>query len=197
MMSVFDNLMTDIIRRVPAYRCWLQGADYRYFDLQKCNVAAASLRTEVKQQLEGGKRLAYKVLKQIGRDDSMRDRLSEINNYVFRIYHDMLLIQSRLYKDHGKYFQGKPTVPNPPSYKRDGYVFERSGLSDQIENWRDIGYLDECAPVQLRCDVYDGPSGAGFIVTARFRIDDQMWESVLHEGSEDRNIENYVWKASN
>lgn len=196
MLGVVNNLSTDTIRQLPAYRCWLKRGDYQYFDLDKCNVSATHLRKEVRQQLEDGKRRAYKILKKAGRNDSMRERLAEINGYVFRVYHDMLLIQSHMRKSRGKYFQWQPTMPSPPSYKRDSYVFERRSASDQIGNWRDIGYLDECAPVQLKCDIYDGPSGAGFIITVRFKIDDQVWKSVLHEGPEDRNIENYVWKAN-
>lgn len=55
-----------------------------------------------------------------------------------------------------------------------------------------MGYQDEYAPVLLRVDIYEGPTGHGFIVTAEVRIDGLVWQNQMHEGPEDRGP-SFIW----
>ena len=86
-------------------------------------------------------------------------------------------------------------MPNIPDYTTDGKVELGFGLSDQVDDWHSIGYVDEYAPVQLECHVYDGPHGHGFTVFSRVKINDAVWQNKMHIGPEDyRDDGNFEWK---
>ena len=115
-------------------------------------------------------------------------RLREINHYVFKIYRDLWFIQKQWYGKRGIYYQGIKTMPDAPEYKRDSKIVVPYNLNDQTDDWEDIGYLEEYAPVQLECHPYNGPSGQGFTIMTRVNIDGDIWTNRLHYGPEkDRN----------
>lgn len=121
-------------------------------------------------------------------------RLRRINDYVFRVYRDFWFIQQTWKDTHDRYFQGKTTTPNPPDYMKDGAIKLNFGLGDQVDDWRDIGYNEEYAPVQLECHVYEGPSGHGFTIWARIQISSTTWQNQMHFGPEKyRDKNNFIW----
>jgi hypothetical protein len=121
-------------------------------------------------------------------------RSREIQDYIFRIYKEIWFIQRKWMQVNGRYFQGRTTMPTVPLFERDGRVEFGFGLSDQVDGWVDIGYIDEYAPVQLECHVYQGPEGHGFIVYARVQVDEEIWITQMHYGPEDyRDSNNYLW----
>lgn len=125
-------------------------------------------------------------------------RLRDINHYVFKIYRDFWLIQQEWYKNRGRYFQGIKTMPSVPDCKQDHKVDIPYNLNDQTDDWEDIGYLDTSAPIQIECHVYDGPSGQGFVLFMRVKIDRDVWGNRLHYGTEDyRNLNNLLWVKEN
>ena len=83
-------------------------------------------------------------------------------------------------------------MPSIPDYRRNEKVNLGFGLTDQVDDWRTIGYLDDYAPVQLECHVYEGPNGHGYILKARVRINGVIWRNQMHIGLENRGP-SYVW----
>jgi hypothetical protein len=128
------------------------------------------------------------------REATTRARIRHINDYVFLAYLDISLKQDEWFKKNKRYFQGLKTMPEIPSYEADVSVDPPFGPSDQLSHWREFGYQDERAPVQLSCDQYSGPSGHGFTVMAQVRIGDFVASNQFHHGPEDyRNQQNFKW----
>ncbi len=89
-------------------------------------------------------------------------------------------------------------MPDIPDCKQDGKVVIPYNLNDQTDDWEDIGYLDEFAPVQLECHPYNAPTGQGFTVMARFNIDGDVWINQWHYGPERyRDSNNLLWVKEN
>ena len=122
--------------------------------------------------------------------DSTRVRV--VNDYTFRAYQDLHDIEQAWFDAKGRYFQGKRTMSAVPDFRENRRVELGFGLTDQVDDWRDVGYQDEYAPILLRVDVYSGPKGHGFIVTAEVKIDGQVWQNQMHEGPEDRGP-SFIW----
>ncbi len=172
------------------------GYAYRYFGSvhAKADTVDAGLRRQY-NELDLAKAQADRDLIQALSGTADVVRLRRINDYVFRIHKDFLLTQELWFKTNGRYFQGKATMPRPPEYAQDGAVAPGFGVTDQVDNWLDVGYADEYAPVQLTCDVYNGPAGQGYIVTARFMAGGRVWSNRMHVGAEKRNVENFRWRS--
>jgi len=133
------------------------------------------------------------LIKKIGTPQNT-GRLRDINHYVFKIYRDFWFIQQQWHNKRGVYFQGIKTMPDAPECKRDNKVVIPYNLNDQTDDWEDIGYLEEYAPVQLECHPYNSPSGQGFAIMARVNIDGDIWINRLHYGPEKyRNCNNLLW----
>lgn len=168
---------------------------YKFFDVKGRLPDAVVLyeKENFLKELERGKRSADRDLNTMFHEETALDKGRRINDYVFRSYQDIWKIQKIWFQERGRYFQGKATMSVVPDYKNDEKVELGFGPSDQIDDWRSVGYADEYAPVQLRCDVYEGPQGHGFIVTSRMKIDGGVWKNQLHHGAEARGIQNYRW----
>ena len=122
-------------------------------------------------------------------------KLRKINDYSFRFFRDMWFIQSEWYDRNGRYFQGKETMKDIPVVGKNSEVSYKFGLTDQVENWRDVGYLDKYAPVSVKSDVYSRPKGDGYILTIKFVFNTEVWQIQMHEGPEDRS-ESFVWMTN-
>jgi hypothetical protein len=122
------------------------------------------------------------------------ERFRIIQDYLFRFYKQFWQVQTEWYKSRGRYFQGKKTMPHVPSFKRDGKVKSGYGLTDQVDDWSAIGYLDVFSPVQLECHVYDGPDGKGYTVFARVKAQGKIWRHKMHWGPEKgEELDNFRW----
>lgn len=176
---------------------WRAFETYQYKHFNRERVGPDSNSGEAKEFLNGldvAKRRADESLRQISSGHNM-PRLKEVNDYTFKIFRDIWFAQKKWIMANGRYFQGSITMPNPPRNLENKSVFHRYGLTDQVDDWLDIGYADEYAPVQLECHVYDGPSGQGFTVWAKFAYKGAVWVNQMHVGPErSRNDSNYVWK---
>lgn len=176
----------------------IKSEDFIYFNIK--SVAERDVKTteEVRDflnTLDHAKRGADKVFKgkYANSDQEELSRLRKVNDYTFRIFRDLWFIQSDWHARNGRYFQGKETIPNFPRLGKNSAVEYGFGLTDQVENWRDVGYGDKYAPVSLRSDVYSGPEGDGYIITMTFLVGDKKWTIFMHEGPEDRG-ESFVWQ---
>ncbi len=120
-------------------------------------------------------------------------RLHVVNDYVFKVFRHLHFVESAWLKAHGRYFQGKLTMPTAPDYRANAPVALGVGLTDQVDDWRDVGYVDQYAPVALRTDVYEGPGGHGYVVTAQVRVNADLWQNQMHEGPEPREVRQFRW----
>jgi hypothetical protein len=147
----------------------------------------------VLNELDSAKRRGDETLSRELARESPIERLRAVNDYTFKVFRQMRFVQEKWFKANGRFFQGKSTMPSPPPVSTDGRVALEFGLTDQVDDWRDVGYVDQIAPVQLRADVYEGPQGHGYIVTARFLAGQRLWANHMHVGPEQRNVHQYVW----
>jgi hypothetical protein len=155
--------------------------------------ADASSSRPILNELDSAKRKADTALvHQLG-DQVPVERLRTINDYTFKIFRHMRFVQKKWFEANGRFFQGKPTMASPPSHVMDGKIEFAFGLTDQVDDWRDIGYVDRLAPVELRCDMYEGPQGHGYIVTASVRVNGEVWRNEMHVGPEPRGVIQYLW----
>ncbi|OGJ67028.1 hypothetical protein A3B61_04745 [Candidatus Peribacteria bacterium RIFCSPLOWO2_01_FULL_53_10] len=115
------------------------------------------------------------------------------NDYAFKVFRDMWFIQDEWLERNGRFFQGKATMKSPPELGSGSKVEFDFGLTDQVENWKDIGYLDQEAPVSVKSDVYEGPNGKGYTITVQFKLNEQNWTMKMHEGPEDRGT-SFIWE---
>lgn len=146
--------------------------------------------------LDKGKRAADNQLESIAAGDvNTLRRLRLINDYVFKTYKKIYLNQIKWFNKNGRYFQGRKTTSKVPKYQKPEKLILGPGLSDQVDNWSEFGMLDDdSAPVQITCDVYEGPNGHGYVLTAKFSIENQIWQNQMHIGNESNNITNFQWR---
>ena len=148
------------------------------------------------QKLDALKREAFRLWREAAPRGSDAEALSRANDYTFKVCKDIFFIQQKWFAVNGRYFQGKETMPAPPDYSEGGQIELGVGLTDQVDDWYTVGYADEHAPVQLRCDVYEAPTGHGYVLTIRTRIGDVIWRFQMHCGPEgDRFDGNLRWMA--
>jgi hypothetical protein len=172
---------------------------YRFFDKQSRYVPTFSdlLDQDSKKflnMLDTAKRRADDVRLRVQATPLDDQRSRTIQDYIFRIYKDIWFIQRKWVQVNGRYFQGKTTMPKVPLFEQDGQVDFGFGLTDQVDDWIDVGYIDEYAPVQLECHVYEGPKGQGFTVYARVQVDEQVWTNQMHYGPEEyRDAYSFLW----
>jgi hypothetical protein len=90
----------------------------------------------------------------------------------------------------GDFFQGLPTHSEPPA---DGAQVAPDRLSDhptdQPVAWTAFKGLPETMMSSLRCDTYDGPAGAGYVLTLEVEIAGVLWRKSFNFGPEE-------WRAA-
>lgn len=170
---------------------------YKYFNKISYFIDKEIIDAEDKiflKKLDEGKRIFYENILNASKIHNIdKSRIQKIDDYLFKIYRDIWFIQKKWKEIKDRYFQGKITMIEIPDYLSDGKV-EISGLSNQTDDWKDLGYTEEYAPVQLECHVYEGLSGHGFIVFARVKIKGDIWENKMHIGPElYRDKDNFTW----
>lgn len=150
------------------------------------------------KELDSNKRLSdQSIMTFLSKSNIDINRIRKINDYLFKIYRDIWFIQKKWKEIKDRYFQGRVTMIEIPDYLSDGEV-HITGLSDQTDDWEDIGYMEEYAPIQLECHVYEGPSGHGFVVFGKIKINGEIWQNKMHIGSEIyRNDNNFMWAKIN
>ncbi len=180
-----------------------QNNDYKLFSqVENFNNVDQDLRKNTFNNLDNAKHYnAYNSLNIIARDLNLDElekaRLYKINDYVFQFYKDFWMVQQKWFLENGRYFQGKKTTKSIPSYVKDEKVDLGFGLTDQLDNWRSIGYIDEHTPIQLECHVYNGPKGHGYTIFARFKIREKTICNQMHYGSETyRGKDDFLWIVS-
>jgi len=186
----FGYLAREKHKEVKDYKSY----SFSYFDVDNKNIESDR---KFLNELDHAKRRAFDQLEKELDGDLDFQRLSTVNDYVFRFYKDFRNVQKDWFKKNGRYFQGLKTMPNPPDYKKNSKIEITRSLSDQVEHWKDVGYNEVYAPVQITCDVYEGPNGHGFIVSASVKVKNYLCKNFMHIGREDRGIENFVWVNSN
>ncbi|MDO8583067.1 MAG: hypothetical protein Q7R51_00880 [bacterium] len=170
---------------------------YKYFNRISYFIGREAIDDKAKfflKKLDGDKRLTYQSISDVFKDDEVDlNRFEVINDYLFKIYRDFWFIQRRWRDIKERYFQGNISMTEAPDYLSDAKT-KVVGLSDQTDDWEDIGYVEEYAPVQLECHVYDGPSGQGFTLFARIKIKGDIWQNQMHVGPETyRAKDNFQW----
>ena len=92
---------------------------------------------------------------------------------------------------NGHYFQGLRTHAQPPS---DGIDIAPDQVdrkpTDQLYAWSDVGPLPSQMGSSLSIDVYDGPSGKGYVVRLEVDINGTVWQRRWNVGPE-------TWRSHN
>lgn len=171
---------------------------YRFFKgdpIEKTSKNSEEVRNFL-NKLDMGKRAADREFTTRLKEHDIT-QLRRMNDYTFRVFRDLWFIQNEWYRRNGRFFQGKTTMPDPPNFNSDSEVKLGFGLTDQVDDWRDIGYDESYAPVQLESHVYDGPKGQGFTVWARLRVANKIWQNQMHIGPEShRDENNFAWVSN-
>jgi len=83
----------------------------------------------------------------------------------------------------GKHWQGARTHKTTP--KEQGAAPNPSAKIEGQESWAEFGVnLPQSLPASLQVDVYDGPLGSGYTVTADVVIEGKTWRRVANVGPE-------------
>jgi hypothetical protein len=97
----------------------------------------------------------------------------------------------------GRYWQGLRSHTVPPE---DGETLPPEPArrpSYQAEDWASFGIS---LPVEMSCavqvDTYEGPSGAGWVVSAAVRIDGVLWVRSRHDGPGGESWRTHDWSRS-
>ena len=179
-----------------------KGVEFEYFDDRNLYYPSRQdisdeKAVEIHQKLKGEKSASFREWSQsVGAVDE--ERLQDVHDYVFKAAKYLWHIQQNWAEANGRYFQGKKTMPEPPDYKSNAEVSLPRGLTDQIDGWREIGYVDEFAPVQLECHTYRSEEGDGYIFKARVKVSDAPWILNMDYGPLDRfGSQNLRWQPEN
>lgn len=180
---------------------WKNYIDYKYSYVSKQHLEIRPDDPEQAQyflnHVDLGKRNADNSLEKAFQGTKDLERLRQINDYTFKIFRDLWFAQKSWLTRNGRYFQGKVTMPQPPHNLSNQPIEHRFGLSDQVDDWLDIGYEEQYAPVQLECHVYNGPKGHGYTILAKFLYEGQVWTNQMHVGSErSRDAGNFTWSKT-
>jgi len=113
---------------------------------------------------------------------------AEIDTY----YQDILDMQSSYYTTNSKYAQGLPTHAVLPE---DGLEAAPTELAqsptDQAESWNDLITLPSTLKAAIEIDIYQTPTGWGYIVTFRLLINGIEWVKSIDEGPTGRDRDWY------
>lgn len=96
-------------------------------------------------------------------------------------------LQNAYFAENGRYWQGVPTIDDPPA---DGETLTPDTSrrpSDQLEDWVASGaaqLLPDQVQTRLSVDVYDGPAGAGWVVRMEFRSEGVLYRKAVNVGPE-------------
>lgn len=93
--------------------------------------------------------------------------------------------QADFYALTGDYFQGLPTHTTPPA---DGAMVLPDNLDTvpigQPVPWPGEDFPAQGLPCSVRLDIYVGPSGAGWVLTAEVVIGGVLWRRAINVGPE-------------
>ena len=187
-----DMDLFDILGKFFELTCSTSDISLDPFDMSNVSISDREVSYRG-QEIEAAKRREARSIRKLAPNSHMKERLVVINDYVFRCYYDLFKLQLEFRNRHGRYFQGKKTTVIIPNFNRNQRVYYGSGLTDSVKTWKDLGYQDVCAPVQLESHICSGPQGDGYMIFARLRINEDIWQIVMHHGPEKRNIENMSW----
>ena len=100
---------------------------------------------------------------------------------------DIAAAQATYFATNGKYFQGIKTPTAPLDGVSEGTIDETAKPSDQLESWVDFApqtfKKNSKVPYQIRVDVYEAPSGHGWIMTAELWYDGLGPDAYGNDGS--------------
>lgn len=107
------------------------AAPFRYFSAGRDHPTADR---DFLNTLDRAKARADSVwLSELGGDlDSRRVRV--VNDYTFRAYQDLHVIEQVWFDAKGRYFQGKPTMSAVPDFRENRKVELGFGLTDQVDD---------------------------------------------------------------
>jgi hypothetical protein len=102
--------------------------------------------------------------------------------------------QEYFYQARGLFFQGLLTHTELP---KDGAEVPPDNAEAkphyQNESWLDMGELPPAMAAALRCDTYQSPNGAGYVITAEVEIDGTVYEKAINVGCEE--YRSFNWRA--
>lgn len=109
---------------------------------------------------------------------------TKVDTFLADHWPTVLARQETYFAAHGRYWQGLRAFTIPPVQAEDATPdCLSSHPADQAETWLDV-FPDLPAqwPASVRCDVYDGPSGMGYVVTVRGTLNGVTWERSRNVG---------------
>ena len=98
-------------------------------------------------------------------------------------------VQTDYFAAHGKYWQGietPATLPDEGTKEKDPDLTKKP--QDQVEKWEDVfkgaELLPSKWPATMRCDVYEGPLGLGWVLTLAVSEGGIRWQRSWNYGPE-------------
>jgi len=115
-------------------------------------------------------------------------QLEYVDGQIDKLNPKLKTFQDTYYKDHGKYFQGVNSKNITPDINCGAVPPDLTGKpTDQIETleslW-DYVALPDVLEYTIRVDVYEGPSGAGYVLVVTALVDGVTWERDINVGPE-------------
>ena len=96
-------------------------------------------------------------------------------------------------RGRGRFFQGIRTPALIPSDGATAPPDLTLKPTDQPESWADAKIaLDAQVEVALQCDVYDGPLGRGYVLSAIVEYNGRRWQRALNSGPE--SWRTHLWR---
>ena len=90
--------------------------------------------------------------------------------------------QTQYVKENGTYWQGLRTQPSPPSKQE---ISNLGSKADNGKSWDDMEIqVPSLSRFSYRIDVYDGPSGKGYVLIIQTEEDGKMYQKSINVGSE-------------
>lgn len=124
-----------------------------------------------------------------------------IDTFVTNRWPTIVARQENFRSNKGRYWQGLPTHTVIPAWlsNQDGSALgDRLNISpdDQgaFSTWANVfpEWLTDLLPAQLRVDVYDGPQGQGWTLTATVTHNGNKWRRVVNVGPESNRAQGWT-----
>lgn len=121
---------------------------------------------------------------------TLREVQQRVDDWLASKWSDFLSLQQSYEAANGRYWQGLPIHDSDPIDGADTTPNRRDVKpSGQAEDWSTfVGNRFDSVRCNLRCDVYDGPQGKGFVVTVRAGWQDRsgvgIYERSVNHGAE-------------
>jgi hypothetical protein len=116
---------------------------------------------------------------------------TDVDTFVTNKWPSIVAKQENFRTNRGTYWQGLPTHLSCPAHTNgtDGSSIGDNldaNPTDQLSSWLNQfpDWVSELLPACLRVDVYDGPSGKGWTLTAEATHDGRLFRRIVNVGPE-------------